>query len=560
MIIHNVYFWLKAGTTENNKMKFETSYIYKIAKWQLFFSFLVLQVFISNAQDFESSHLPIVVINTQGSDIRDEPKIDADMGIINNSNGLNNVSDPFNDYDGKIAIEIRGNSTQLFDKKSYGFELRDELGEDQDVSLIGLPEEEDWILYASPIDKTHMRNVITLELWRKMGYWASNTRYCELVLNGEYRGTYVLMEKIKRDENRLDIARLNPEDTEGDDLTGGYIIRMDWPKGDGWYSKYNSMGGDRLFFQYLYPKTEDITSQQKLYIRQYISDFEDALFDGNFVNNDGVRYSSLVGLSSFADLFIINELSRSVDAYKISSFIHKDKGSNGGRLKAGPIWDFNLAYGNVVYCGGSKPSGWTYKQLDNQCDDLSLMPLWWERFMEDEVFKNLVACRWQDYREDFLNEAFLFDFIDHQVNELGVAVDRNFEKWNYLGENLWDEPNPVPTTYKGEIERLKNWFTDRIAWLDKQMINGDCTITAIDELDSDVTVYPNPFNSSFTMSFSGLKNMKFQMTDMSGRLLISYDDVSDQIIIDGVDYLKNGIYLIYLSKDRIHNRRTLIKN
>lgn len=204
--------------------------VFNILVWVSIF-FPLLTTF---AQSFDSSHLPILIINTGDADIQDDPKIAVRMGIIDNPLGINHLSDPFNGYDGKVGIEFRGNSTQDFDKRSYSIELWDENGQDQDASLLGMPAEEDWVLYGSPIDKTHIRNVLSFDLWRKMGYWASRTRYCEVVLDGAYQGIYVLMEKIKRDAMRLDIAKLTDKDLAGDDLTGGYIIRMDWPEDEGW--------------------------------------------------------------------------------------------------------------------------------------------------------------------------------------------------------------------------------------------------------------------------------------------------------------------------------------
>ncbi len=508
------------------------------------------------AQEFNSSHLPIVVIETNGTAILDEPKVVVQMGIISNPDGINRLTDPFNDYNGKIGIEFRGNSTQLFGKKSYSIELRDENDEDIDASLLGLPEEEDWILYGSPIDKTHLRNVMTFELWRKMGYWASRTRYCELVLDGEYRGIYILMEKVKKDDNRLAIATLRANDLEGNELTGGYIIRMDWPEGDGWRSKYNSMGGEPLYFQYYYPRAENIQPAQRLYIREYINDFEEALFSDNFRNRNGDRYNALIDIYTFADLFIINELSRSVDAYKISSFIHKDKG---GILKAGPVWDFNLAFGNVVYCGGSKVSGWTYKQLDSECDDLFLMPVWWERMMEDIFFRKAVHCRWQAYRQDFLNEGFLFDFIDQQVDLLGSSVDRNFEKWNYLGDNLWDEPEPILDTYEEEVDRLKAWLTDRMEWLDGQL-DEECDVTGLNHASGSIKIFPNPSRSSVHITFTGIRNVSLLLTDLSGRVVMTMEGLNENVVLTDFGSLPNGIYLVYLMKNDFLHIEAVVKN
>lgn len=153
-----------------------------------------------------------------------------------------------------------------------------------------LPEEEDWILHASPFDKTFLRNNVSFELWRQMGYWASNTRYFELVLDGEYRGLYILMERIKRDKNRLDIAKLTEQDLAGDDVTGGYIIRLDWTEDSGWSSKFRALEEEFLFFQYYYPNQGDIQPAQKSYIREYFNQFEEAVFSADFETNQGISY------------------------------------------------------------------------------------------------------------------------------------------------------------------------------------------------------------------------------------------------------------------------------
>ena len=433
-----------------------------------------------NAQNFESSHLPIIIINTNGNTIEDDPKISADMGIIDNGSDLNYITDTFNDYDGKIGIETRGDFTQEFDKKSYGFELWDEQGDDIDASLLDMPEEEDWILYASYLDRTFIRNVLTHEIWREFGYWSSRTRYCELVLNNEYQGIYILMEKVKRDDNRLDIAQLGETENDGDDLTGGYIVKMDFPEEGGWYSVFETMGSEPYYFQYEYPKENEITSEQDEYIKQYINDFESALFSNDYFNDNGVRYDSLIDLTSFVDLFIINELSRSSDAYKGSSFIYKDKDSNDGKLRAGPIWDFNLAYGNAAWCGTDSYYGWHYKMEDPGCSDFEIMPLWWERFVQDSVFTNALFNRWEDLRQGPIEIDFINYRINTHINRLDNAINRNFEKWDILGTQLFNEPLPVPVTYDAEINRLIDWFIYRIEWLDDEIADligsGACDV------------------------------------------------------------------------------------
>ena len=234
-------------------------------------------------QTIFTSNLPIVVINTLGQNIIDDPRIVCDMGIIDNGFGvMNSFIDPFNDYNGKISIEYRGSSSQGFPKKSYALETQDINGNNNNVSLLGLPVENDWILYAPYTDKSLMRNFLTFDLGRKMGNYSPRTVYCELFVNGDYKGIYILMEKIKRDNDRVDIAKLDSDDLAGDSLTGGYIIKVDkftgtgsW--GDSWQSNYNTIGGNYLRIQYHYPESDDMLPQQKNYIKSYIDSFEHSL-------------------------------------------------------------------------------------------------------------------------------------------------------------------------------------------------------------------------------------------------------------------------------------------
>ncbi len=208
--------------------------------------FIVFLPFVTTAQVvLDSTRLPIVIINTSGGTIVNEPKIPATMGIIANDNGsYNHTTDPFNDYDGNIGIELRGSSSQaLFDKKNYGIELWTGVEQDTSASLLGLPAEEDWVLHGPYSDKSLMRNVLTFELWSRTGWYGSRFRYIELIINNGYKGVYVLMEKIKRDKNRVDISKLTETENNGDDLTGGYIVKLDkfdgTNSGEGWASPYD---------------------------------------------------------------------------------------------------------------------------------------------------------------------------------------------------------------------------------------------------------------------------------------------------------------------------------
>jgi len=435
---------------------------------------LISPFFTEGQVNFTASNLPIVIFSTNGQTIQDDPRIVCDLGIIYNGVGMtNNISDPFNDYNGKISIEYRGSSSQSFPKKSYALETQDINGNNNNVSILDMPVENDWILYAPYSDKSLMRNFLTFNLGNKMGNYTPRTVYCELVVNGDYQGIYILMEKIKRDNDRVDIAKLDTNDLAGDSLTGGYIIKVDkftgtggW--GDSWQSNYNTIGGNSLTIQYHYPESDDMLPQQKSYIESYVDSFEYAL-SASFFADTTIGYNNYIDVNSFIDFYIVNELARNIDGYRLSTFMYKDRRSNGGKLVVGPLWDFNLAYGNAYYCDGWDTDGW---EEDGNCADVGNNPFWFSRLLDDTIYQNKLKCRWEYLRAKTLHKDSLSNFIDSISFYLDSAQQRNFQKWNILGTYVW--PNYyIGNTYQGEIDILKDWIEDRLVWLDNNM-PGNC--------------------------------------------------------------------------------------
>jgi hypothetical protein len=451
---------------------------------------LLLLPFSTAAQlDSLSSNIPIIVIETDMLEIVNEYRITADMGIINNEEGLiNTISDPFNDYSGKISIEYRGSTSQSYFKKSYGLETQDENGENKNVSLLNLPEENDWILSGPYSDKSLMRNILSYRLSRELGHYAPRTKLCELVLNDEYMGVYVLIEKIKRDKNRVDIAKLRSKEISGDDLTGGYILKIDKQTGNSgplWYSE-----SGEISFQYEYPKYDEIVPEQQKYIKSYIDDFENALLSDYFADPD-LGYRQYINVRSFVDFFIINEVSKNVDGYILSTFMYKDKDSKGGKLVMGPVWDFNFSFGNANYRNAFKTDGF---QVHN---NPSIW--WWDRLFQDSTFIDDIRNRWYSIREN----EFKSESIDAIIDSLSLLLDepqqRNFEKWEIIGHDIW--PNYyVGESYGNEVSFLKTWTSNRLQWLDKKLISWNSIERFT--LNPETKVYPNPFSNSFKYTFS----------------------------------------------------------
>lgn len=528
--------------------------------------------------DFHSSDLPIVIINTNGQAIPDEPKIMADMGVIFNGEGQrNDVNDPFNHYDGKIGIEIRGSSSTMFPKKQYAVETRFADQSNRNVSIFGMPEENDWVLYAPYSDKSLIRNALAYHLARKMGRYASRTRFCELILNGDYRGVYVFMEKIKRDDGRVDIATLNPDEISGDDLTGGYIVKIDKLEGqktDGWYSPFPPWDNSshRIYYQYHDPDGSELAVEQRRYIRNHIIDFESLMYSSDY-NSDDNGYYPWVHMHSFIDYFIVNEIGRNVDGYRLSTFLYKDKDSNDPRLHLGPIWDFNLAFGNANYYDAWSVEGW---QVDFavQSDGFQI-PFYWDKLLADSVFARWLVERWRDLRNTVLSRSQLNATIDSMTTLLQESQQRNFQRWPILGEYIWPNPNPYDkTTYAEEVTYLKDWLRQRTAWMDAHISDyttalDDGAIASVPERLKLYPNYPNPFNRSTTFTFELSEAMPVRLTiyDAEGKRVFTLFEKNvavgkHQITWNGNDRanrpVASGVYIAQLTSPGVQKRQKVL--
>lgn len=463
-------------------------------------------ILIKDTLEFTSSNLPIIVINTNGMQIRDEPRIIVDMGIIDNGNGQrNNLTDPFNDYNGKIGIEFRGSATAAYPKKQYRIETVDSNGENLNVSLMGLPKENDWILYGPYTDDISlMRHILAYRLSNEIGRYASRTRLCELVLNDDYRGLYVLMEKIKQDKNRVDIAKLLSTDISGDDVTGGYIIKVDKSTGanvGGWQSE------NHVNYQYHDPQADELADQQKQYIKNFMNTFESCManLDDN-EQNDIPAYAAFIDVPSFVDHFLLNEFCKNVDAYRISAFLYKEKDSKGGKLFAGPVWDFNLSFGNAWYEDDYMVTNtWQVDYTTTiRPSDGYRVPFWWPVLARDQAFVELMLQRWNDLKYINFSKDHLYTVIDNLVTVMSEARQRNTARW----------PAMADYDYDAEITTIKQWISDRRDWMDTNLgllSSGTTANTSLAYQFDLLQNYPNPFNPSTIISLKLLTKAQVEL-------------------------------------------------
>lgn len=453
----------------------------------------------------DSTELPLVKINTLGQTIPDEPKIDALMRIAYNGPGLTTlVSDPPNVYDGHVGIEVRGATSAGYPQQPYGFETRTDLGQSNDVPLLGMPPESDWVLLSNYNDRSLLRNQIAFHLAQGMGQYAPRSFLSEVLLDSAYRGIYLLGEKIKRDQGRVDIAKLDPDENSGDNLTGGYILSQNlWNNDDSFESNYSPIDhpGFDVHFVYEYPKPDVITAEQKTYIAAYVDSLETALYSPQFAD-PVIGYRKFLDVPSFISYFLVNEVARNADGFKKSRYFHKDKYSNGGKLKAGPVWDFDWAWKNIYGCFTSDAtdgSGWVHEV--NDCDPDNHSCGWYIRMLQDTAFANELRCTYETYRTTILDTTQIFSFIDSVAARVDIAQARHFQKWPILGiSGPAPEVNEVATTYAGEIDTLKAWITTRLAWLDVNMPgecsgqpNGMSTSPAV----ANLRIFPNPSAGRF---------------------------------------------------------------
>lgn len=528
--------------------------------WQITFNSAPAQPF-----QFISSNIPIVKLTTLNAPINDNVKVPVLMQIIDNGPGNINFANETNyAYEGQILTEWQGFTGPSYPKKNYDFDLINNSGAKIDTVLMGLPSENDFVFKAEYLDHSLLKNTITYEFARRMNQYAPRTKPCEIILDGEYIGYYTLTETIKRDQNRVDIANLSLNDTAGIDLTGGYIIEMNINGDPGaWYSNFDPINvataGSAVEFKHVDPKASEILPVQANYIHAFVDSFETALNASTFTDPI-LGYRNYIDVSTFIDFLIVNEFSVNYDSYGRSTFMYKEKNTDGGKLKIGPPWDYDRAldYGNM---GAS--AGWVWQI----CHPYWPFPFWWSKMYSDSRYQNELACRWKTLRQDELKtENFIF-FIDSMATLLQGPAERNFTIWNDLAGQ----------SYSTQINSLKTFLTTRLDWIDNELapfnnyeinfmlpedtsscvsLNYDASITNGTSLS--YNWQPGPDSSDIFITNSG--TFFLQATDEFGcqkkdTMNVQIFQPSDTIIIanalssfqlNGFTYSESGNYQQYL--------------
>jgi len=463
------------------------------------------------AQGLTDSNLPIVIINTDGGiPILDNPRVRASMKIIRREPGERNYTSDQNNplylnYDGRIDIEIRGSSSQVSDKKNYGFTTRKaDNVTNNNVSLLDMPAENDWILNGMVFDPALIRDFLCYNLSRQIGEYASRTSYCELIINGEYKGLYLLQEKIKADNNRVDVTKISTSDNSFPDVTGGYITKADKTTGGdpvAW-TMYNMTWAPVEYIHEM-PKPEVVTPGQNEYIYNQFINLEFSALNQDVSVTNG--FPSVIDIPSFIDYMIISELGSNADSYQFSTFFHKDRN---GKLRAGPIWDNDLTFGNDLFFWGldrSKTNVWQFSNTDNTGSRF-----WRDLFNNDE-FRCCLSKRWNELIQpgQVLNLSVISAFIDQTVISITEAVARDNNLWLNTGN------------HQQRIEAIKTFLNDRITWITNNLgPYASCSNVAVPPLViTKIMYHPSAsveFPDNDDLEYLEITNNGDQSVDLSG--------------------------------------------
>lgn len=411
-----------------------------------------------------SSRLPVVNIETDGQTIPGKPGkgqnvsqvknsyIQARMQIIENDGRLNTLKDE-PEVDSDIQIRVRGNSSRRFHKVGYLFKFTDKNGDDKSYEVMEMEKDSTWVLHGPFLDKTLMRNYMWYNLSGQIMEWAPDVRFCEVFLNGDYQGVYVMTEQISLGEGRVEMTEY-----DGRSSISSYIVCVD-------RESINDVDYLDNFTEYTrrmrskvevkYPGARKLTPEITDYISRDFSKFEKSLYSYDYTSRR-YGYRSFIDADNFVDYFIINEVTQNTDAGLFSTYLYKDIS---GKLKM-CVWDFNNCCDN--YIEYQQPMAGFF--MHNRT--------WFYMLSKDEDFTNQVTDRYRQLRKGILSDANVEAYMEEVQEYLGCAVERNFQVWgsSFEPENdlLIGEGRQIGS-YEEAVEQYRRRLVSRMGWLDKHI-------------------------------------------------------------------------------------------
>ncbi len=431
-----------------------------------------------------ATHLPIVTIDSRGKDIPgnvyfDEtghrvtgeggravtvaaedgnPYITADVSTFDDDGDANRLSDK-PELTSAAHVNIRGNTSRLFDKKSYKVVFVDEEkdGKRDAHKFLGMRSSSEWVLHGPELDHTLMRNYLTYTLADKyMNEWVPDTRFCEVFVNGEYKGVYLAVESIRVEEGRLELT-----DSGSSSGSTSYVVSVD-KKGETPTTINEFLHYTLRLTQYMsveYPSKQDLTEARKRFIAADISAIEKALFSYDF-DSTLWGWRATMDSSSFVDMFLLNEFVINDDFTSYSTYLYKDIR---GRLTLGPCWDYNNCYDN-------------YKDATPADHFYQVERGWYYMLFKDPEFVERTIGRWRDLRAGVYSDENIDKFIDGTIDYLGPAIERNFKVWGYTFDPARMDTNQKldpdernPANYEQAVSQLREFMHARAKWMDENI-------------------------------------------------------------------------------------------
>ncbi len=390
-------------------------------------------------------------------------------------------------YNGKLEyIKGRGNSTWNLEKKPYNIKL------DEKTDLFGMGKSKKWCLLANASDATMIRNELAYGLSRDIGVdTTSDTVQLNMYINGCYEGVYMLTEKVEVGKNRVDIFDLEgaTEDINGKDLDSfalkGSQNSRDWNKikyADIPKNPENITGGYLLELEKIYRyvnepsgfitkigqpvvvKSPEYASKAQVeYINSYYQEFENALYSPTGYNSSGKHYSDYIDIESLARMYVMNEFGANFDGCSSSFYLYKDIG---GKLVAGPLWDYDLSFGTAMqnelinHVPNVADPNLLYIQtcfIGNHNE--SKNSLLAQAFFHSD-FRDAVRKIWNGDIKGLI-DAFK-DNIDLYSGYLSMSAAMNAVRWNIFGTA---DSGAINANYMNHVNVIRNYVDARYAFL-----------------------------------------------------------------------------------------------
>ena len=404
----------------------------------------------------EDEHAGPVTLAADGS-----TTIPTSFSLFSNDGAANRLSDAAV-LSTQAELRIRGHSSRLFDKKSYlvHFTEQDRLTA-RNLDVLDMGADNEWVLNGPFLDKTMIRNYLSMNIAGEIMPDTPDVRFCELFIDGKYQGVYLLMESVKHDDDRVALTDSDPKSA-----ATSYIVSRDWEDATNATNVYDFLNVIRITrgapLEVTYPSQRIITEEQFAWIEQDINAFEKALYSYDY-DTSSYGYWNFIDVGTFVDYAVINEFTGNIDAGSYSTYFYKDVR---GKLSAGPVWDFNNAFNNY---------------MDSDLSDMGFFvntkPVFYMLY-KDEAFVHRVIARYRELREDSLSDERMLTMIDETIDYLGPAIERNYTVWGYSfdaravhdDEKLFPEERN-PGSFDEAVGQLKSYIVERGAWMDRNIEN-----------------------------------------------------------------------------------------